>query len=37
MARSQAVGSQHVLLVLGVVVGGLFLYHRYHGLGKTGA
>jgi hypothetical protein len=36
MARSTAkITPEHVLLTLGLVVGGLFVYHRYHGGGKS--
>jgi hypothetical protein len=37
MARGRSrIGGEHVLLVGGAVIVGLFVYHRYHGGGKKG-
>jgi hypothetical protein len=35
MARSSSIGSEHVLLTVGVVVVAIYVYHRYHGAGRT--
>ncbi len=36
VARSGSLTSNHLLLTVGVVVVGIYVYHRYHGSGKTG-